>query len=124
MLGLGAVGLGCVYVCTCIQLVIVGLTFVYRYLMGRVSFGWVGSGGTGNSLGTLITFVEVVDCSRILPPWEWAGGYYGMYLTALIIDCAIAHLCRHNGTMNKSVKLEPGTTEWNHTSYKDYTWSS
>ena len=25
--------------------------------------------------------------------------------------------------MNKSVKLEPGTTEWNKTCYKDYTWS-
>ena len=46
-----------------------------------------------------------------------------MYLTALIIDCAIARLYRHNGAMNKSVKLEPGTTEWNQTCYKDYTWS-
>ena len=35
-----------------------------------------------------------------------------MYLTALIIDCAIARLYRHNGAMNMSVKLEPGTTEW------------
>ena len=42
-----------------------------------------------------------------------------MYLTALIIDCAIARLYRHNGAMNKSVKLEPGTTEWNQTCYKD-----
>ena len=25
--------------------------------------------------------------------------------------------------MNKSVKLEPGTTEWNQTCYKDYMWS-
>ena len=25
--------------------------------------------------------------------------------------------------MNKSVKLEPGTTEWNETCYRDYTWS-
>ena len=49
--------------------------------------------------------------------------YYGMYLTALIIDCAIARLYRHNGAMNKSVKLEPGTTEWNQTCYKDYTWT-
>ena len=32
-----------------------------------------------------------------------------MYLTALIIDCAIARLYRHNGAMNKSLKLEPGT---------------
>ena len=49
---------------------------------------------------------------------------YGMYLTALIIDCAIALLytVRHVA-MNKSVKLEPGTTEWNQTCYKDYTWS-
>ena len=46
-----------------------------------------------------------------------------MYLTALIIDCAIARLYRHKGAMNKSVKLEPGTTEWNQTYYKDYTWS-
>ena len=46
-----------------------------------------------------------------------------MYLTALIIDCAIARLYRHNGAMNKSVKLEPGTTEWNQTCYKDYTQS-
>ena len=46
-----------------------------------------------------------------------------MYLTALIIDCAIARLYRHNVAMNKSVKLEPGTTEWNQTCYKDYTWS-
>ena len=38
----------------------------------------------------------------------------------LIIDCAIACLYRHNGAMNKSVKLEPGTTEWNQTCYKDY----
>ena len=30
---------------------------------------------------------------------------------------------RHNGAMNKSVKLEPGATEWNQTCYKDYTWS-
>ena len=45
-------------------------------------------------------------------------GYYGMYLTALIIDCAIARLYRHNGAMNKSVKLEPGTTEWNQTCTK------
>ena len=45
-----------------------------------------------------------------------------MYLTALIIDCAIARVYRHNGAMNKSVKLEPGTTEWNQTCYKDYTW--
>ena len=44
------------------------------------------------------------------------GCYYGMYLTALIIDCAIVRLY-------KSVKLEPGTTEWNQTCYKDYTWS-
>ena len=29
-----------------------------------------------------------------------------MYLTALIIDCAIARLYRHNGAMNKSVKLD------------------
>ena len=40
-----------------------------------------------------------------------------------LIDCAIARLYRHNGAMNKSVKLEPGTTEWNQTCYKDYTWS-
>ena len=46
-----------------------------------------------------------------------------MYVTALIIDCAIACLYRHNGAMNKSVKLEPGTTEWNETYYRDYTWS-
>ena len=46
-----------------------------------------------------------------------------MYLTALIIDCTIACLYSHNGPMNKSVKLEPGTTEWNQTYYKDYTWS-
>ena len=46
-----------------------------------------------------------------------------MYLTALIIDCAIARLYRHNGAMKKSVKLEPGTTEWNQTCYKDYKWS-
>ena len=45
------------------------------------------------------------------------NGYYGMYLTALIIDCAFARLYRHNGAMNKSVKLEPGTTEWNETCY-------
>ena len=51
------------------------------------------------------------------------SGYYGMDLTALIIDCAIARLYRHNGAMNKSVKLEPRTTEWNQTCYKDYTWS-
>ena len=44
-----------------------------------------------------------------------------MSLTALIIDCAIAHLYRHDGAMNKSVKLRPGTTEWNQTCYKDYT---
>ena len=44
-------------------------------------------------------------------------------LTALIIDCAIVRLYRHNGAMNKSVKLEPGITEWNQTCYKDYTWS-
>ena len=47
-----------------------------------------------------------------------------MYLTALIIDCSSARLYRHNGAMNKSVKLEPGTTEWNQTCYKDYTWWS
>ena len=46
-----------------------------------------------------------------------------MYLTALIIDCVIARLYRHNGAMNKSVKLRPGTTEWNQTCYRDYTWS-
>ena len=46
-----------------------------------------------------------------------------LWLTALIIDCAIARLYRHNGAMNKSVKLRPGTTEWNQTCYKDYTWS-
>ena len=46
-----------------------------------------------------------------------------MYLIALIIDCAITRLYRHNGAMNKSVNLEPGTTEWNKTCYKDYTWS-
>ena len=44
-----------------------------------------------------------------------------MYLTALIIDCAIARLYRHNGAMNKSVKVEPGITD--QTCYKDYTWS-
>ena len=49
-----------------------------------------------------------------------------MYLTALIIDCVIidcviARLYRHNGAMNKSVKLRPGTTEWNQTCYRDYT---
>ena len=42
-----------------------------------------------------------------------------MYLTALIIDFAIALLYRHN----KSVKLEPRTTECNQTCYKDYRWS-
>ena len=41
----------------------------------------------------------------------------------LIIDCAIAGLYRHNGAMNKSVKLEPGTKAWNQTCYKDYMWS-
>ena len=46
-----------------------------------------------------------------------------MYLTALIIDCAIARLYRYNEAMNKSVKLEPGTTEWNETCYRDYTCS-
>ena len=46
-----------------------------------------------------------------------------MYLTILIIECAIGHLYRHNGAMNKSVKLEPGTTEWNQICYKDYAWS-
>ena len=45
-----------------------------------------------------------------------------MYLTTLIIDCVIARLYRHNGAMNKSVKLEPGTMEWNQTCYKKYTW--
>ena len=50
------------------------------------------------------------------------SGYYGMYLTALIIDCAIARLYRHNGATNKSV-MEPGTTEWNQTCYRDYMWS-
>ena len=44
-----------------------------------------------------------------------------MYLTALIIDCVIARVYRHNGAMNKSVKLRPGTTEWNKTCYRDYT---
>ena len=42
-------------------------------------------------------------------------GYYGMYETALINDCVIAHLYSHNGAM--------GTTEWNQTCRKDYTWS-
>ena len=48
-----------------------------------------------------------------------------MYLTALIIDCAIARLYMYmdNGAMNKSIQLEPGTREWNQTCYKDYTWS-
>ena len=46
-----------------------------------------------------------------------------MYLTAWIIDCAIARLYRHNEAMNKSVKLEQGTTEWNETCYRDYTCS-
>ena len=46
-----------------------------------------------------------------------------MYLTALIIDCIIARLYRHNGALNKSVKPRPGTTEWNQTCYRDYTWS-
>ena len=40
-----------------------------------------------------------------------------MYLTALIIDCVIARLYRHNGAMNNSVKRRPGTTEWNQTCY-------
>ena len=47
-----------------------------------------------------------------------------MSLTALIIDCVITRVCtgaRHNGAMNKSVKLRPGTTEWNQTCYRDYT---
>ena len=43
--------------------------------------------------------------------------------TALNKDYAIAHLYRHNGAMNMSVKLEPGTTEWNQTCCKDYMWS-
>ena len=47
------------------------------------------------------------------------GGYYGMYLTALIIDCVIARL--YSPAKNKSVKLRPGTTEWNQTCYRDYT---
>ena len=38
-----------------------------------------------------------------------------MYLTV------IARVYRHNGAMNKSVKLRPGTTEWNQTCYRDYT---
>ena len=37
----------------------------------------------------------------------------------MIIDCVIARLYRHNGAMNKSVKLRPGTTEWNQTCYRD-----
>ena len=46
-----------------------------------------------------------------------------MYETALNNDCAIARLYRYNGAMNKSVKLEPRTMEWNQTCFKDYTWS-
>ena len=46
-----------------------------------------------------------------------------MYLTALIINCVISRLYRHNGAMNKSLKLRLGNTEWNQTCYKDNTWS-
>ena len=46
-----------------------------------------------------------------------------MYETALNKDYAIARLYRHNGAMNMSVKLEPGTTTWNQTCCKDYMWS-
>ena len=35
----------------------------------------------------------------------------------MALDCAIWRLYRHNGAMNKSIKLEPGTTEWNQTCY-------
>ena len=60
--------------------------------------------------------MQWLGCSELT-----TGGYYGMYLTALIIDGVIARVYRHNGAMNKSVKLRPGTTEWNQTCYRDYT---
>ena len=44
-----------------------------------------------------------------------------MYETALINDCSA--FVQAQWAMNKSVKLEPGTMEWNQTCCKDYMWS-
>ena len=66
-----------------------------------------------------VTFVSCVLWLKVLR----TNNRHLLWLTALIIDCTIAGLYRHNGAMNKSVKLEPGTTEWNQTCYKDYMWS-